>query len=298
MLRDLAALLALPALWVDLEAADIASGLLGVLFGVLRLESAYVRFDDPAGGPALECWRPDGPHAPADLQPALAAASPRERGAVTTPVPRLSGDGIVRVTSMAPSLAGEDGLVVVGSRRPDFPTDLEQHLLRIAIGQAAIAIHTSRRLSAERAARIAAETALGRRNQFLATLAQNLSAPIATLAAQAAQARNFAALADQSPTSSPGEAAAAVPVRGASGPNVIATPLPVAARLTRRETEVLGLLAQGLSNKEIAALLWLSERTIERHITGIYRKIAVERRSEATAFALRHGLVAVNAADE
>jgi DNA-binding CsgD family transcriptional regulator len=67
--------------------------------------------------------------------------------------------------------------------------------------------------------------------------------------------------------------------------------------LTRREAEVLGLLAQGLSNKEIAALLWLSERTVERHITGVYRKIGVERRSEATAFALRHGLVATDADD-
>ncbi|MEZ4572829.1 MAG: LuxR C-terminal-related transcriptional regulator [Thermomicrobiales bacterium] len=62
--------------------------------------------------------------------------------------------------------------------------------------------------------------------------------------------------------------------------------------MTRRETEVLGLLAQGLSNREIAAVLWLSERTIERHITSLYRKIDVQRRSEATAFALRHGIVA------
>jgi DNA-binding CsgD family transcriptional regulator len=54
---------------------------------------------------------------------------------------------------------------------------------------------------------------------------------------------------------------------------------------------VLGLLAQGLSNKEIAGILWLSDRTVERHITGIYRKIGVERRGDATAFALRHGLV-------
>jgi DNA-binding NarL/FixJ family response regulator len=61
--------------------------------------------------------------------------------------------------------------------------------------------------------------------------------------------------------------------------------------LSRREAEVLGLLAQGLSNKEIAGVLWLSERTVERHITGLYRKIGVERRSEATAFALRHSLV-------
>jgi DNA-binding NarL/FixJ family response regulator len=61
--------------------------------------------------------------------------------------------------------------------------------------------------------------------------------------------------------------------------------------LTHRETEVLGLLAQGLSNKEIAGVMWISDRTIERHVTSVYRKIGVARRSEATAFALRHGLV-------
>ena len=54
--------------------------------------------------------------------------------------------------------------------------------------------------------------------------------------------------------------------------------------------QVLGLLAQGLSNKEMAGLLRLSHRTVERHVTSLYRKLDVSRRSEATAFALRHGL--------
>ena len=60
-LRDLAALLALPAMWVDHDPADIAAGLLGVLVGVLRLESGYVRFDDPAApsaGGTTGSWRP------------------------------------------------------------------------------------------------------------------------------------------------------------------------------------------------------------------------------------------------
>jgi DNA-binding CsgD family transcriptional regulator len=65
------------------------------------------------------------------------------------------------------------------------------------------------------------------------------------------------------------------------------------AGLTRREAEVLGLLAAGRSNKEIAAELFLSERTVERHITTVYRKIGTRRRTEAMAFALRHGLADV-----
>jgi DNA-binding CsgD family transcriptional regulator/tetratricopeptide (TPR) repeat protein len=68
------------------------------------------------------------------------------------------------------------------------------------------------------------------------------------------------------------------------------------AGLTRREAEVLGLLAAGRSNKEIAAQLFLSERTVERHITTVYRKIGTRRRTEAMAFALRHGLADVEEA--
>ena len=295
MLRDLAALLALSAMWVDLEAAEIASGLLGVLFSILRLESAYVRFDDPAGGSALERWRPDGRAVPGELESALAAASPRERGVITMSVVHPPGGGVVRVTSMAPALPGEDGLVLVACRRADFPSDLEQHLLRIAVGQATISIHTARRLAAERAARLAAETALSRRNAFLATLAQDLASPVATLAEHAAQARSLSTASDQPPALADVTARAAANTRGASPSRANGSPPSLPARLTRREAEVLGLLAQGLSNKEIAAVLWLSDRTVERHITSLYRKIEVERRSEATAFALRHGLLPAGA---
>ncbi len=66
------------------------------------------------------------------------------------------------------------------------------------------------------------------------------------------------------------------------------------AGLTSREAEILGLLASGRSNKEIAAHLVLSVRTVERHLTGVYRKIGAQRRTEAMAFALRHGLARVD----
>ena len=165
-----------------------------------------------------------------------------------------------------------------------FPTERELHLLRVAVSQATISIHTARRLASERAARVVAETALRLRNAFLATLAQDLAAPLATLSERAEQARAFATEADRPPARASAVAGSSMDASGAS-------PLTSPARLSRREAEVLGLLAQGLSNKEIAGVLWLSERTVERHITGLYRKIGVERRSEATAFALRHSLV-------
>lgn len=62
------------------------------------------------------------------------------------------------------------------------------------------------------------------------------------------------------------------------------------AGLSDREVEVLRLVAQGKTNREIAAALVLSEKTVARHMTNIFNKILVENRASATAFALRHGL--------
>src|SRR3954452_14753945 len=151
-LRDLAALLALPAMWVDHDPADIAAGLIGVLFSMLGLECAYARFNDPNGRPAIERWRPVGRCPPNEFSSILVLALSREQGAVTTSVAAPSGEGAMRVTNMSLTLPGVDGLVLVGSSRADFPTDHELHLLRVAAGQAMISIHTARRLEAERAA--------------------------------------------------------------------------------------------------------------------------------------------------
>ena len=60
--------------------------------------------------------------------------------------------------------------------------------------------------------------------------------------------------------------------------------------LSAREVEVLELLADGLTNKQIAARLHLSAATVQRHTINLYRKIGVRGRSEAAAFAVHHGL--------
>jgi DNA-binding NarL/FixJ family response regulator len=62
-------------------------------------------------------------------------------------------------------------------------------------------------------------------------------------------------------------------------------------RLTERELEVLRLLADGHSNREIAEQLVLSTRTVERHIENVYAKIGVNGRAAATAYAVRQQLV-------
>ncbi len=61
--------------------------------------------------------------------------------------------------------------------------------------------------------------------------------------------------------------------------------------LTARETEVLRLVAAGQTNSEIATELSLSVRTVERHIGNLYGKIGARGRADATAYALRQGLL-------
>jgi predicted ATPase/DNA-binding CsgD family transcriptional regulator len=63
------------------------------------------------------------------------------------------------------------------------------------------------------------------------------------------------------------------------------------AGLTAREVEVLRLVAKGQSNKQIAAELVLSVRTVERHITNLYGKIDARGKADATAYAFTHGLL-------
>jgi ATP/maltotriose-dependent transcriptional regulator MalT len=60
--------------------------------------------------------------------------------------------------------------------------------------------------------------------------------------------------------------------------------------ITEREAEVLRLVASGRSNREIAAMLFLSERTVARHLSNIFSKIGVSSRAAATAYAFEQGL--------
>jgi DNA-binding CsgD family transcriptional regulator len=60
--------------------------------------------------------------------------------------------------------------------------------------------------------------------------------------------------------------------------------------LSEREAEVLKLVAAGLTNAQVAQRLFLSPRTVNAHLTSVYRKLGVGSRSAATRFAFEHGL--------
>jgi len=66
---------------------------------------------------------------------------------------------------------------------------------------------------------------------------------------------------------------------------------PLFIPLSPREIEVLGVVAQGHSTKEIATLLGISDQTVKNHITAIMRKLAVNDRTHAVVYALRQGWI-------
>jgi DNA-binding NarL/FixJ family response regulator len=71
---------------------------------------------------------------------------------------------------------------------------------------------------------------------------------------------------------------------GGDGPN-----------LTKREIEILRLVAEGHSNSQLARMLWVTEQTVKFHLSNIYRKLNVANRTEASRWAQIHGLLSANA---
>jgi DNA-binding NarL/FixJ family response regulator len=66
---------------------------------------------------------------------------------------------------------------------------------------------------------------------------------------------------------------------------------PIPYGLTARELDVLRQLARGITNREIARLLFISERTVDIHVSRILAKVGATRRTEAALIAVRLGLV-------
>jgi two-component system, NarL family, response regulator LiaR len=78
-------------------------------------------------------------------------------------------------------------------------------------------------------------------------------------------------------------------------PDQVSSPASLASEapggLTRRELEILRLLAEGHSNSQLAGMLWVTEQTVKFHLSNIYRKLRVANRTEASRWAQRNGLL-------
>lgn len=196
-LNELVAILALPAMWTDLEPSHIAQTLIDALVKLLRLDFAYIRLSDSEDGSITEYVRSslrrdiqphDVGHA---LERCLATEPPSEVLVLSNPV----GDGLTPTAVFRLGLHDEVGRLIVGSRRPDFPTRIEQLLVRVGVNQAVLGLQEARHLSQQRrsaeelersldsehAARLAAEKATQLRDEVLAILAHDLRNPMSAI---------------------------------------------------------------------------------------------------------------------
>jgi ATP/maltotriose-dependent transcriptional regulator MalT len=167
---------------------------------------------------------------------------------------------------------------VSGRERVAALAELARARVAAHSGDAAAADHFRQALNAFAALGLRLETARARLElaQVLAEIAPGAAADVARRSRDELDALGAIREAD---------AAAALMrslgVMGRTGPRQVGL-------LSKRETEVLRLLSEGLSNKEIAARLFISPKTAEHHLGRIYDKLGVKARSEATAYAVRY----------
>jgi PAS domain S-box-containing protein len=156
-LNDLISVLAFPALWSGHAPSQIVSTLLEGLVEMLRLDLAYVRIAIDRSPIERVCLRDRGDPA-AQLQEVGQAVS-RWLAAepLDTPwrVPNPIGDGELSIACQRLGLQDDTEVLVVGSRRSDFPTRTELLVLHVAANQAIIGLQEARRLAEQR--RIAEE---------------------------------------------------------------------------------------------------------------------------------------------
>src|SRR6266850_5822395 len=152
------ALKALAAIWSGSESCQMLGTLLDSLLAILRLDFACARLNDSIDGSPVEVVRlAQRQHPSAQPQEVGRALGRWLSGDKTAPrfvIPNPAGEGEVAIASFSLGLQNEVGVLVAGSKRADFPTEIEMLLLRVAANQAGIGLQEAR-LSIEQ--RLAAE---------------------------------------------------------------------------------------------------------------------------------------------
>jgi len=148
-INDLISVLALPAIWSGSESAHILGTLLDVLLTMLRLDFTYARLTDVSDDSPIEVVRL-ADHRHSSIQPqqfgqALDRWLTGDQTVSRSVIPVLAGEAELSIASFLLGLQHDGGVLVAGSRRADFPTEVERLLLRVAANQAGIGLQEARR---------------------------------------------------------------------------------------------------------------------------------------------------------
>src|SRR6195256_43661 len=185
-INDLISVLALPAIWSGNEASQIVGTLLDVLLAMLRLDFAYARLSDPSDGPPIEVVRltqREHPSAqPQEVGRALDRWLSGDQTISRCVVPNPAGEGEVSIASFSLGLQDKVGVLVAGSRRADFPTDIERLLLRVAANQTGIGLQEARRSGDQKRVAEALERRVAERTRQLTAVNEGLRRSEAYLA--------------------------------------------------------------------------------------------------------------------
>src|SRR5467141_3915217 len=185
-INDLISVLALAAIWSGSESCQMLGTLLESLLAILRLDFAYARLNDSIDGSPIEMVRlaqRQNPSAqPQEVGRALGRWLSGDQTASRFVIPNPAGEGEVAIASFPLGLQDEVGVLVAGSRRADFPTDIERLLLRVAANQAGIGLQEARRSGEQKRVAEALEQRVAERTRQLTAVNEELRRSEAYLA--------------------------------------------------------------------------------------------------------------------
>jgi PAS domain S-box-containing protein len=185
-INDLVSVLALAAIWSGSESRQMVGTLLEALVAILRLDFACARLNDSIDGSPIEVVRlaqRRNPSAqPEEVGRALGRWLSGGQTATRFVIPNPAGEGEVAIASFSLGLQDELGVVVAGSRRADFPTDVELLLLRVAANQAVIGLQEARRSGEQKRVAEALEQRVAERTSQLSAVNEELRRSQAYLA--------------------------------------------------------------------------------------------------------------------
>jgi PAS domain S-box-containing protein len=182
-INDLVSILALPAMWAGDEPSRVGRALLDVLPGMLHLDLIYLRLTDGAGTASIEMAQ-GASRRPLSLEPReLGALLLQSLGDNPRHWPLAARKRVeeldLSIVPMRLGLDGEIGVMVAGSRRRNFPGEIERLILNVAANQAAIGLQESRLLSEQKRVALELDRRVAQRTSELASVNVELNEKIA-----------------------------------------------------------------------------------------------------------------------